>query len=114
MSCAPETFTFALKMTKCDAVVLFIIFWSCMALLHFCAMSTNALCAHVLTVSWIELMSLTPITTPNLLKEKSCWHAEEELQMPWYNQKIYIYTDIMPYIIPDYRYTDIIPDSAIS
>jgi hypothetical protein len=27
-------------------------------LLHFCAMSINALCAHVLTVSWIELMSL--------------------------------------------------------
>ncbi len=60
-------------MTKCDTVVLFIIVWSWMAprwLLHFCAMSTNALCAHVLTVSWIKLMSLTPIATPNLSKEK--------------------------------------------
>jgi hypothetical protein len=33
-------------------------------------MSTNALCAHTLTVSWIELMTLTPITTLNLSKEK--------------------------------------------
>ncbi len=42
-----------------DAVVLFIIYWSWMA--PKCAMSTNALRAHVLTVSWIELMSLTNI-----------------------------------------------------
>jgi hypothetical protein len=39
---------------------------------------------------------------------------EEELQMPWYNQKSFIHTDIMPDIIPDngpdYRYTDIIPN----
>jgi hypothetical protein len=31
MSCAPETFLFALQMTKCDAVVLFIIYRSWMA-----------------------------------------------------------------------------------
>jgi hypothetical protein len=28
MICAPETFTCALQMTKCDAVVLLIIYWS--------------------------------------------------------------------------------------
>jgi hypothetical protein len=81
--CSRETFTFALHMTKCDAVVLFIIrvFWSWMAprwLLYFCAMSTNALCAHVLTVSWIELMSLTPIATPNLSKKKEVDAARSE------------------------------------
>jgi hypothetical protein len=71
-------------MTKCDAVVLFIIYWSWMVprwLLHFCAMSTNALCAHVLTVSWIELMSLTPIASPNLSKEKSMQHDQSTWMM---------------------------------
>jgi hypothetical protein len=29
-------------------------------------MSTSALCAHVLIMSWIELMSFTPIATLNL------------------------------------------------
>ena len=46
----------------------FIMYWSWMALrwqLHYCVMSTNALCALVLTVSWIELMSLTHTATPN-------------------------------------------------
>jgi hypothetical protein len=40
---------FSLQMTKCDTVVLFIILWSWLVprwLLHFCDMSTNALCAH--------------------------------------------------------------------
>jgi hypothetical protein len=72
MICAPETSTFALQMTKCDTAVLFIMYWSWMAprwLLHFCAMSTNALCAHVITVSWIKRMSLTPIATPNLSRD---------------------------------------------
>ena len=35
-------------------------------LLHCCVMSTNAQCADVLTVSWIELISLIHIVTPKL------------------------------------------------
>jgi hypothetical protein len=53
----------------------------CITSVRISAMSTNALCAHVLTVSWIELMSLTPIATPNLSKEKLMPHYQSLIMM---------------------------------